>query len=203
MCLCVCVSVCLFVCPSSKALQAAPIVRSYWFLLQKMSSGHATMQNFSRSRSKVKGQGQRSRSVTINIITKIPYYRGSYYFAKYFSQSILVTAVCVSVCVRVCLFVCLSVFKGSTGRTDCPIVLISFAEDVFWTRDNAELFFLTIGQRARSRSPLLWKSDNGHNFWTGRDRDFWWGAKRSLYNSASARASMLRRTTSRFYITWL
>ena len=103
----------------------------------------------------------------------------------------------------VCLFVCLSVFKGSTGRTACPIVLISFAEDVFWTRDNAELFFLTIGQRARSRSPLLWKSDNGHNFWTGSDRDFWWGAKRSLYNSASARASMLRRTTSRFYITWL
>ena len=191
-------------------LEEIPIGRWFPFLYarRRLASPDVTtlrifLQNKSRSRSKVKGQGQRSRSVTINIITKIPYYRGSYYFAKYFSQSILVTAVCVSVCVRVCLFVCLSVFKGSTGRTDCPIVLISFAEDVFWTRDNAELFFLTIGQRARSRSPLLWKSDNGNNFWTGRDRDFWWGAKRSLYNSASARASMLRRTTSRFYITWL
>ena len=59
--LCVCVSVCLFVClsvcPSSKALQAAPLVRSSWFLLQKMSSGHATMQNFFFWQSD-EGQGQ-------------------------------------------------------------------------------------------------------------------------------------------------
>ena len=45
----------------------------------------------------------------------------------------------------VCVFVCLSVFKGSTGRTARPIVLILFAEDVIWSRDNAELFFLKIG----------------------------------------------------------
>ena len=53
----VCVYVCLFVCLSSKALQAAPLVRSSWFLLQKMSSGHATMQNFFFWQSD-KGQGQ-------------------------------------------------------------------------------------------------------------------------------------------------
>ena len=90
-----------------------------------------------------------------------------------FSQSILVTAVCLLlfeifdfrkvywsprfVTLRktfrkvywsprfVCVFVCLSVFKGSTGRTARPIVLILFAEDVIWSRDNAELFFLKIG----------------------------------------------------------
>ena len=57
----VCVSVCLFVslfvCLSSKALQAAPLVRSSCFLLQKMSSGHATMQNFFFWQSD-EGQGQ-------------------------------------------------------------------------------------------------------------------------------------------------
>ena len=56
-CLLVCVSVCLSVCPSSKALQAAPLVRSSWFFLQKMSSRHATMQNFFFWQSD-EGQGQ-------------------------------------------------------------------------------------------------------------------------------------------------
>ena len=156
---------------------------------------------------KVKGQGQRSRSVKINIITKIPYYRGSYYFAKNFekiSQSILVTAVCLSVCLSVCLFVCLSVclqrLYRPHGVSDRPDF---FPQDVLWTRDNAELFFLKIGWRARSRSPLLWKSDMGHNFWTGSDRDFGLDAKRSLYNSASVRYPPFWRTPSRFYVTWL
>ena len=56
-CLFVCLSVCLSVCPSSKALQAARIVRSSWFFLQKMSSRHATMQNFFFWQSD-EGQGQ-------------------------------------------------------------------------------------------------------------------------------------------------
>ena len=56
-CLFVCLSVCLSVCPSSKALQAAPLVRSSWFFLQKMSSRHATMQNFFVWQSD-EGQGQ-------------------------------------------------------------------------------------------------------------------------------------------------
>ena len=56
-CVCVCVRVCLSVCPSSKALQAVPIVRSSWFYLQKMSSGHATMQHFFFWKSD-EGQGQ-------------------------------------------------------------------------------------------------------------------------------------------------
>ena len=45
------------VCLSSKALQAAPLDRSSWFFLQKMSSGHATMQNFFFWKSD-EGQGQ-------------------------------------------------------------------------------------------------------------------------------------------------
>ena len=53
----VCLSVCLFVCPSSKALQVTRIVRSSWFFLQKMSSRHATMQNFFFGQSD-EGQGQ-------------------------------------------------------------------------------------------------------------------------------------------------
>ena len=56
-CLSVCLSVCLFVCLSSKALQAARSVRSSWFFFQKMSSGHATMQNFFFWKSD-EGQGQ-------------------------------------------------------------------------------------------------------------------------------------------------
>ena len=112
------------------------------------------LQNKWRFKVKVKGQGQRSRSVQINIITKIPYYplllcEISDFRKVYWSPRCL------------CLRVCLSVFKGSTVRTAYPIIMIFFAEDVFWTRDNAELFFLKIGWRARSRSPLLWKSDNG------------------------------------------
>ena len=50
-------SVCLSVCPSSKALQVTRIVRSSWFFLQKMSSRHATMQNFFFWQSD-EGQGQ-------------------------------------------------------------------------------------------------------------------------------------------------
>ena len=53
----VCLSVCLSVCPSSKALQVTRIVRSSWFFLQKMSSRHATMQNFFFWQSD-EGQGQ-------------------------------------------------------------------------------------------------------------------------------------------------
>ena len=49
--------VCMFVCLSSKALQVASLVRSSWSFLQKMSSGHATMQNFFFWKSD-KGQGQ-------------------------------------------------------------------------------------------------------------------------------------------------
>ena len=122
-------------------------------------------------------------------------------FAKYIGHRGL--SVCLSVCLSACLSVCLSVFKGSTGRAECPIVLIFFPEDVLWTRDNAELFFWKIGWRARSGSPLLWKSDMGHNFWTGSDRDFGLDAKRSLYNSASVRYPPFWRTPSRFYVTWL
>ena len=42
----VCLFVCLFVCLSSNAPQAVSLVRSSYFFSQKMSSGHATMQNF-------------------------------------------------------------------------------------------------------------------------------------------------------------
>ena len=105
------------------------------------------------------------------------------------SQSILVTAVCLSVCLSVCLFVCLSVCLQRLYRPHR-------------VSDRPDLF-LKIGWRARSRSPLLWKSDMGHNFWTGSDRDFGLDAKRSLYNSASVRYPPFWRTPSRFYITWL
>ena len=56
----------------------------------------------------------------ITIILKIAcyYFAKSSIFAKYIGHRGL------SVCLSVCLFVCLSVFKGCTGRTDCPIVLI-------------------------------------------------------------------------------
>ena len=84
-------------------------------------------------------QGQsRNKKLALSQSTRSP--SGFHYFSKSsFSKSILVTGL------SVCLSVCLSVFKGSTGRTACPIVLIFFAKDVFWTRDNAELFFLKIG----------------------------------------------------------
>ena len=48
---------CLPVCLSSKAPQSAPLIRSSWFFLQKMSSGHATMQNSFFWKSD-EGQGQ-------------------------------------------------------------------------------------------------------------------------------------------------
>ena len=101
---------------------------------------HVTSQHYvfsykinERSSSKVKGQGQRSRSVKIYIITKIPYYRGLYYFSKSsifekyighrgLSVCLLLfeifdfrkvywspRSVCLFVCLSVCLFVCLSV----------------------------------------------------------------------------------------------
>ena len=60
-----------------------------------------------------------------------------------FSESILVTAVCLFVCLSVCLSVC----PSSKALQAAPLVRSSwfFAEDVFWTRDNAELFFFKIG----------------------------------------------------------
>ena len=54
------------------------------------------------------------------------YFSKSSIFEKYIGHRGL------SVCLlSVCLSVCLSVFKGSTGHTDCPIVLLFVAEDVF------------------------------------------------------------------------
>ena len=52
---CLCLPVCLSV--RSKAPQSAPLIRSSWFFLQKMSSGHATMQNSFFWKSD-EGQGQ-------------------------------------------------------------------------------------------------------------------------------------------------
>ena len=99
---------------------------------------HVTSQHYvfsykinERSSSKVKGQGQRSRSVKIYIITKIPYYRGLYYFSKSSIFEKYIGHRGLSVCLFVCLSDCLSVFKGSTDRTARPIVLIFFAEDFF------------------------------------------------------------------------
>ena len=50
-----------------------------------------------------------------------------------FSKSMLVTAVC--------MYVCLSVFKGSTGRTACPIVLIFLEPMYSRPRTLQNLFF--------------------------------------------------------------
>ena len=76
-------------------------------------------------------QGQsRNKKLALSQSTRSPsgfhYFSKSSIFEKYIGHRGL--SVCLSVCV--CLS-CLSVFKGSTGRTDCPIVLIFFAEDVF------------------------------------------------------------------------
>ena len=86
-------------------LEEIPIGRLFPFLYarRRFASRDVTtlrffLQNKLRSKVKVKGQGQRSRSVKIYIIPIIPYYRASYYFAKNFSESILVTAVCLFVC---------------------------------------------------------------------------------------------------------
>ena len=98
---------------------------------------------------KVKVKGQRSTSVKINIITKIPYYRGSYYFAKNFekiSQSILVTAVCLCVCVSVCLFVCLSSKALQAARMDRSSWF--FLQKMSYGHATMQNFF-------------FWKSDEG------------------------------------------
>ena len=92
---------------------------------------HVTSQHYvfsykinERSSSKVKGQGQRSRSVKIYIITKIPYYRGLYYFSKssifekYIGHRGL--SVCLSVVCSVCLFVRLQRLYRSHGLSDRP-----------------------------------------------------------------------------------
>ena len=129
------------------------------------------------------------------------YFSKSSIFEKYIGHRGLF--VCLSVCLFVCLSVCLSVFKGSTGRTACPIVLIFFPKDVFWTRDNAELFFFKSDKSQGQGHHFCEKQIMGHNFRTGSGRDFWSVAQHSLYNSASVRGAPFWRTTSRFYVTWL
>ena len=160
---------------------------------------------------KVKGQGQRSRSVKINIITKIPYYRGSYYFAKNFEKIFAKyighrgLSVCLSVCHRG-LSACLSVCPSSKALQAAPLIRSSW----FYLQKMSS-------GHATMQNFFFWKSDKGqgqghhfcekqimgHNFWTGRDRDFWLVAERSPYNSASERDAPIWRATSSSYVTWL
>ena len=165
---------------------------------------HVTSQHYVFSYKLNQGQGQRSRSrsVKINIITKIPYYLSLLCekfwknFAKYIGHRGL------SVCLSVCLFVCLS-SKALQAARSVRSSWFFFQKMSYGHATMQNFFFLKIGWRARSGSPLLWKSDMGHNFWTGSDRDFGLDAKRSLYNSASVRYPPFWRTPSRFYVTWL
>ena len=125
---------------------------------------HVTSQHYvfsykinERSSSKVKGQGQRSRSVKIYIITKIPYYRGLYYFSKssifekyigHRGLSVFCLSVCLSVCV--CLFVCLSVCPSSKALQVTRIVRSSW-------------FFLQkmSSRHATMQNFFFWQSDEG------------------------------------------
>ena len=108
------------------------------------------------------------------MITKIPYYyRGLYYFSKSSISEKYIGHRGLSVSLFVCKFVCLSVFKRSTGRTACPMVLIFLAEDVFRTRDNAELFFWQSDEGQGQGHHFCEKQIMGHNFLTGSGRDFW------------------------------
>ena len=71
---------------------------------------------------------------------------------------------CLSVCLSVCLFVCLSVrqFKAlyRPYALDCPIVLIFLHKMSSGHATMQNFFFWKSDKSARSRSPLLWKSDN-------------------------------------------
>ena len=128
---------------------------------------HVTSQHYvfsykinERSSSKVKGQGQRSRSVKIYIITKIPYYRGLYYFSKssifekYIGHRGL--SVCLSVCLSifekyiVCLLVCLSVCPSSKALQVTRSVRSSW-------------FFLQkmSSRHATMQNFFFWQSDEG------------------------------------------
>ena len=135
---------------------------------------HVTSQHYvfsykinERSSSKVKGQGQRSRSVKIYIITKIPYYRGLYYFSKssifekYIGhRGLLLFEILIfekyighrglSVCLSVCLFVCLSVCPSSKALQVTRIVRSSW-------------FFLQkmSSRHATMQNFFFWQSDEG------------------------------------------
>ena len=118
---------------------------------------HVTSQHYvfsykinERSSSKVKGQGQRSRSVKIYIITKIPYYRGLYYFSKSSIFEKYIGHRGLSVCLSVCLFVCLSVCPSSKALQATRIVRSSW-------------FFLQkmSSRHATMQNFFFWQSDEG------------------------------------------
>ena len=118
---------------------------------------HVTSQHYvfsykinERSSSKVKGQGQRSRSVKIYIITKIPYYRGLYYFSKSSIFEKYIGHRGLSVCLLfVCLFV-LSVCPSSKALQVARIVRSSW-------------FFLQkmSSRHATMQNFFFWQSDEG------------------------------------------
>ena len=131
---------------------------------------------------------------------------GFHYFAKNFEKIFAkyIGHRGLSVCLSVCLFVCcLSVFKGSTGRTECPIVLI-FLQKMSSGHATMQNFFFWKSDEGQGQGHHFCENQiMGHNFWTGSDRDFGLVAKRSLYNSASVKYPPFWRTPSRFYVTWL
>ena len=138
--------VCVYVfpvCPSSKALQAIVHRIRYIQFDRTCSRSRSFVKIFWQWKSIYQGQF-RSRSkdkglVRISIILYFITLRN-----LRFSQSILVTTVFGSPCLRVC-FSRLSVFKGSTGHTDCPIVLILLAVDIFSSWDLAAYLLFYIG----------------------------------------------------------